>query len=222
MKILSIETATPVAAVALAEGDDVSVVEASNDMHHVESLIPTIEAMTSERAWSMSDIDLIVVDIGPGLFTGLRVGVATARSLAAALGCAIAPVSSLEVLAHETVEQADRWVVIDARRREVCAQHFHASRALGEPRVMSPEVLGAAAEPRSVLVGDGAQRYRDIFESAGLTLLDDPLSPNPAAAIELVIGAKRSSGVALEAIVPQYLRDPDAVANFHVLDRFQR
>ena len=87
---------------------------------------------------------------------------------------------------------------------------------------MSPEVLGAAAEPRSVLVGDGAQRYRDIFESAGLTLLDDPLSPNPAAAIELVIGAKRSSGVALEAIVPQYLRDPDAVANFHVLDRFQR
>ena len=222
MKILSIESATPVAAVALAEGDDVSVVEASNDMHHVESLIPTIEAMTSERAWSMSDIDLIVVDIGPGLFTGLRVGVATARSLAAALGCAIAPVSSLEVLAHETVEQADRWVVIDARRREVFAQHFHASRALGEPRVMSPEVLGAAAEPRSVLVGDGAQRYRDIFESAGLTLLDDPLSPNPAAAIELVIGAKRSSGVALEAIVPQYLRDPDAVANFHVLDRFQR
>ncbi len=222
MKILSIETATPVAAVALAEGDDVSVVEASNDMHHVESLIPTIEAMTSERAWSMSDIDLIVVDIGPGLFTGLRVGVATARSLAAALGCAIAPVSSLEVLAHETVEQADRWVVIDARRREVFAQHFQASRAVGEPRVMSPEVLCATAEPRSVLVGDGAQRYRDIFESAGLTLLDDPLSPNPATAIELVIGAKRSSAVALEEIVPQYLRDPDAVANFHVLDRFQR
>jgi tRNA threonylcarbamoyladenosine biosynthesis protein TsaB len=222
MKILSIETATPVAAVALRDDHGVACVEASRDMHHVETLIPTIQSMVAERGWVMAEIDLIIVDIGPGLFTGLRVGVAAARSLAAALGCAIAPVSSLEVLAHESVELTDRWVVIDARRGEVFAQHFLDTMPQGEPCVLSPEALCERAKPGSVIVGDGAQRYREVFEAASLHLCSEPATPSPAVAIDLVLEQGRSGGIALQDIVPLYLRDPDAVANFQVLDRFKR
>lgn len=221
MNILSIETATPVAAVALVDAERSVAVEASRDMHHVETLVPTIEDLLKDRSWSLRDLDLIVVDVGPGLFTGLRVGVSAARSLAAALGCAIAPVTSLEVLASSRRDHDDRWAVVDARRGEVFAQHFVADRGVSDPMVLTPDRLAGLAGAGAVLIGDGAHRYGEVFLDAHLVVEDEPRSPSPLEAIEIARSAYGGSGVDLASVVPLYLRDPDAVANFHVLERFR-
>ena len=221
MNILSIETATSLAAVAISSDGVIEEIEASRDMHHVETLVPCVEAQLAKRSWTMRDLDLIVVDIGPGLFTGLRVGVAAARSFAAALGCAIVGVSSLEVLALQSRHYEDRWSVIDARRGEVFAQHYIGDLAAGDPSVLTPEALAQLADDHAILIGDGAQRYREVFASMGLAVGDDVVSPSPAAAISLVSDSQYGAGQELDSIVPMYLRDPDAVANFQVLDRFK-
>ena len=221
MNILAIETATSVAAIAISSDEGTEEVEASRDMHHVETLVPCIQDHLRQRSWTMRDLDLIVVDIGPGLFTGLRVGVSAARSFAAALDCAIVGVSSLEVLARQRRQDEDCWSVIDARRGEVFAQHFLGDQAVSDPLVLTPEALGQLAGDQTVLIGDGAQRYRDVFASMGLVVNEDVVTPSPAFAIELVKARHLTTGQDLRSIVPMYLRDPDAVANFHVLDRFK-
>ena len=228
MKLLAIETATAACAIAVElDGRLACEVVASTERHHTEALVPTIAAELASLGLAVGQLDGIVVDVGPGLFTGLRVGLATARSLAMAAGVDLYCVSSLALLANDSSLDPDRPVVavVDARRGEVFAQRFGSATpsrpVLTEPMVLGPAALAellATIESPLVIVGDGAARYAD--ELAGRhahELRVDLVLPSPAVAVGLV-----SSMVAgLEPVepstaLPLYLRDPDAVANFHV------
>ena len=107
--------------------------------HHTETLTPGIISLLEECGLAPSDIDRVVVDRGPGLYTGLRVGVTTATSLAQALGCALVSVTSLELLAWGARDAGVRGTAlcaVDGRRGEVFVQTFHLGEgveAVGEP-----------------------------------------------------------------------------------------
>ncbi|HZO35036.1 MAG TPA: tRNA (adenosine(37)-N6)-threonylcarbamoyltransferase complex dimerization subunit type 1 TsaB [Gaiellaceae bacterium] len=136
-----------------------------------------------------SELEAIVVGRGPGSFTSIRIGLAVARSLSFALGVPVAGASTLDAFAGGTP-------VLDARRREVFAPG---------PRVCAPEELEAAGR---VLVGDGAIRYREVFEQNGAEVPpdDDPVHrPDP-----LLLVARAGAFGAAELVEPLYVREPDA------------
>jgi len=140
VNILAIESATDFAAVALqtAEGS-VTEVLGGEGRRHAEAIVPAIEEVCRRAGLSVRDVGLIAVDVGPGLFTGLRVGVATAKALAQALGIGIVGVRSLDVLAARVLAQGAGEVVavVDARRGEVFAAWYR----------RDPAAPGAPSDP---------------------------------------------------------------------------
>lgn len=224
MITVALETATTAAVVALVV-DDQPVIEhvASTNRHHTESLLPALAGLLAAAGKGPHDIDHIVVDVGPGLFTGLRVGVATARSLAAALGRGVICVSSLELLAAAVDEEASCTAVVDARRGEVFVQSFTLGSLRPVPStaavVLAPEALaeeiGAGRAP-STLVGDGALRYSAVLDEAGARVLESPTIPSAALAATMAAAGRWDAPVAPAEVMPHYVRDPDAVANFQV------
>jgi tRNA threonylcarbamoyladenosine biosynthesis protein TsaB len=239
--LLALETATDLVGAALLRTDG-GVAERSHvgGRAHAELLAPAIEEVCALSGCTLSEVDSVAVDVGPGLFTGLRVGVATAKALGQALGTGVLGVSSLDVLAAGAVEAAPgersaRVVaVVDARRGEV----FAAAYAFGpdpdgpEPAAvrtdreaaLHPDELGAwcdalAADGPVLVVGDGAVRYVDQLAprpGLDLGLAGSVAAPSPAvlarlAARRLAAGASPS---APGAVVPDYRRAADARINW--------
>ncbi len=213
MNILAIETATPACAVALrANGADVARV-LDLERRHTESLAPGIAALLAEAGLAPTGLDRVVVDRGPGLYTGLRVGLATADALARATGAGLVAVTSCELLAHAAFGAGVRGALValvDARRGEVFAQPFALGDRVepsGEPTVARPEALTHLLAGATV-TGDGARRYADLVAAAGGARHDDAV---PSTLCALALGAAREPAGAL---APLYLREADAVSNF--------
>ncbi|MGC8497969.1 MAG: tRNA (adenosine(37)-N6)-threonylcarbamoyltransferase complex dimerization subunit type 1 TsaB [Acidimicrobiales bacterium] len=215
--ILSIETATTACAAGLADGERRVASLLASDRRHVEVLIPGIQSLLAAWPATLRDVTRIVIDYGPGLFTGLRVGVATARALAEATGAELVGVTSLEIYATQAAARGVTGpvvAVVDGRRGELFAQPFalgDAVVALEAPRVVRPgdlaEHWAAAGEPVT-FVGDGAIRYaRELAAVPGATCLGVAW-PSPVTAI--AIGARRGPA----PVHPLYLREADAVAHF--------
>lgn len=168
MLLLGIETATAQASVALGGPDGVvSSFHLINKGRHAESLTPAIEFICRMAGQQIADITAIAIDHGPGLFTGLRVGLATAKSMAYALGIPAIPVSSLQILAH-AARLTDRRIIsiIDALSDEVYYATYSRGTELSEPRLGTPNDVVAALQDIQedvVLVGDGATRYAALF-----------------------------------------------------------
>ncbi len=212
--LLAFDTATPLVTVALAsvgeEGVQV-VAERLSDrpMKHAEQLAPLIEEVLVEAGASRFDLTALAVGAGPGPFTGLRVGLVTARTLALALDIPVYAVCSLDVLAVEAARtgavadcgEAGFLVATDARRKEVYTAAYDAdgNRADG-PVVLRP---ADAATDRPV-VGEGAVLYPEAFgRPVG------PLRPS-AGWLARVVAEEAAELLDPE---PLYLRRPDAVAN---------
>ena len=219
MRLLALETATPAGAVALrVDGRSLGEVVTTTSREHTETLLPGATELLDAAGLSLSALDAIVVDVGPGLFTGLRVGVATARSLAMAVGIGVIGVTSLEVLAADPTlgDATEVLAVVDARRGEVFAQRFSGTgtdrRAVAEAAVLVPERLGSLLEAGSgatiTAVGDGATRYREQLEALGARVLDSVTLPSPAVAAALA-EERGLPPLSPESVVPLYLRDPD-------------
>lgn len=224
MNILAIETATPACAIGLRTHDGVEVAwVVDDDRHHTEALTSSIARVLAEAGLRARDLDRVVVDRGPGLFTGLRVGLATALGLSEGTGCDLVAVTSLELLAHGSHESGTRGTLVcavDARRGEVFVQTFgldDAPRALNDPAVARPRdvVIQWATNGAPVtFTGDGVQRYLRDFSAVPNGALDHQLVPSIAAA--LTLGATRDAVAHVDAL---YLRDADAVANFATRQR---
>lgn len=228
MIVLALETATPQVAVAVV-GTDGVLARASADrgMRHGERLVPFVQLALAEAGVSLGELGLVAVDVGPGLYTGLRVGVATANTLAQAAGLGVVGVSSLETLAAGAVGFPGLVVpVVDARRNEVFVAGYRWSDGrlrevtparLVRPEVLADELAGSAREP-VVLVGDGAVRYRSCFEvRTAAHVWPSPLArPDPGLLGWLALERVRSEGApaARSQVQPVYLRDPDAVPRF--------
>lgn len=224
MTIVAIETATPACAVGLRTTGGLEVTRVVDDgRRHTEALTGALKALLDEFGLTPRDVDRVVVDRGPGLFTGLRVGIATAIGLSQALGCELVGVTSLEMLAGGAFDSGVRgplFACVDGRRGEIFVQGFD----LGDdvvardlPRVSTArEVVAAwlANEIPATFTGDGVERYRDEFATGSLATLFDQLVPSVHAGLSL--GASRPPE---EIVSPLYLREADAVANFTTRER---
>jgi tRNA threonylcarbamoyladenosine biosynthesis protein TsaB len=167
----------------------------------------------------IGDVDRIAVGVGPGAFTGLRVGVATARGLAQSSGAELVAVSSLRALAAAALQaggQGAVLAVIDARRSEIFAAAYAGDGAeLATGRAIEPGAVVALLEEAgltsALAVGDGALRYRAELESAGLEVAPgtSPLHLLRAAAICALAASTEHTGSS-EPVLPDYLRRPDA------------
>jgi tRNA threonylcarbamoyladenosine biosynthesis protein TsaB len=214
--LLGIATATSEVGVALAGPDGpIASLQVRQGRRHGELLAPAIETLTRMAGIGMQQIGRVAVDIGPGLFTGLRVGVATAKALAAALEIPIVGCSSLELLAYPHHRQ-DRLLaaVVDAKRGEVFWALYRPGVSgvtpMTDATVSSPDrLVDALADCGQVLaVGDGARRFADVLSTVAGVELAGPEDDHPSAAVLLEVAATRPS-VPLEEITPRYLRGAD-------------
>jgi tRNA threonylcarbamoyladenosine biosynthesis protein TsaB len=207
--ILAIETATADTEVALCdEAGALAEMAVRRGRRHVESLHTGIERVLADAEAKISDVGCIAVDIGPGLFTGLRVGVTTAKTLAAARRIPLVTATSLEILSAAARPLGGAGVqvvpVIDMRRGEV-AWDLDATIELGPP-----SHLAAALDARHspfLLVGDGAARYASLLPGRGAGAA---LSTPPARVLgSLALAKLAASAVDPSRCTPLYLREAD-------------
>ena len=203
--LLAFDTATPYVTVALHDGEDVVAERRSEQrMRHGEQLAPLIEEVMGDVGIVRQDLTAIAVGVGPGPFTGLRVGLVTARTLAFVLEIPVYCVCSLDVVALEAAQDAPvggkLTVATDARRKEVyLATYDDQGRRLGGPDVVRPH--DAATE--GPVAGEGALLYPEAFPDAR-----DPLLPSAGWLARAVVAELAE----LHDPEPMYLRRPDAVA----------
>lgn len=222
MRLLAFDTATPATTVALAL-DDESVLTRRHDPGsderpgHVAELLPLALELLDEAGLTLGDLDRIAVGVGPGTFTGLRIGVATAHGLAQAHGVPLVGVSTLRALAAGAGIEAPAVVaVLDARRGEAFAAAWGpapAAEPLLAPAALAPAALAEAVRrlpSGAVAVGDGAIRFRDALEAAGALVPEDG---SAAHRVDAAVHARLAAGMepeAPETVLPAYLRLPDA------------
>jgi tRNA threonylcarbamoyladenosine biosynthesis protein TsaB len=219
--VLGFDTATDDVAVAAMRGDEVVAearVERRAGEHpqHATALLAEIErAVDASGGWD--EIGLICVGVGPGSFTGLRVGVATGRALAQARGLQVAPVVTLEALAAGIGDRAGerhRLAVIDARRKQAFAALYDAAgKAVWPPFVSDPDELArriASLGAPPLAAGDGSVRFRAQLEAAGVAVLPDADPAHRISARQVCLLGAGATAVTPEAIEPMYLRRPDA------------
>jgi tRNA threonylcarbamoyladenosine biosynthesis protein TsaB len=212
MKILALDTATFVSSVALADGDAIVRSEDSRVTTHSEQLLPMIDRVLGGLA--PRELDLIACGGGPGSFTGLRIGLATAKGLAYALGKPMILVSSLAALALEAGGAgADVLAVLDARKREVYAGLYRLDplpARLVEETVIPPGRLREyVGREDLVVVGDGALAYPDEAARCGRVLRDARPTPSAAAIARLAL-ARGTVTDELVTAEPTYIRPSEA------------
>jgi tRNA threonylcarbamoyladenosine biosynthesis protein TsaB len=192
MLILAFDTATEVATSALVADREVL----GERVSRAVTLLADVDELLSAAAVRPDQLEGLAVGIGPGSFTGVRIGLATARALALALDLPVAGVSTLDALAAAAPGATP---VIDARRREVFVLQ-------GEPRVLRPDEVEVA--PGTLCVGNGAVRYRAALEAAGAEIPPDGDERHlPRARFHALLADRFEPA---ERVEPLYLRVPDA------------
>lgn len=215
--ILSLETATTAASVALVSGEHV-LAEASvpQTRRHTEVLMGLIDEVLDQAGVHLLDLHAIACDIGPGLFTGLRVGVATAQGLALAGDLPVIPVTSLLTLSSAV--GGERAALVDARRGEVFVQLFTGEaaspRALTDPLVVAPQLLASLIGPEVTVVGNGGQAATEILLASKRRVLPDHAIPMASALGLLAAQVDSAEWLSASQLRPLYLRDADAKVNF--------
>lgn len=224
--ILAIETSTLTASVALLSNNQLVFERESGVNAHSEVLLPIIDESLEVGGITLGDLSTIAIGAGPGSFTGLRIGMATAKGLCFASGISLTPVSSLAALALDGYLGSEPWdqsmvAVLDARRREVFAGVFRRSGdtvvAVSEECVLPPSQLGdwlrqQGATENLALVGDGAIKYAELLAPIGTLLHDARATPSAHAVARLALGHKPVDVLASAA--PSYVRLPEAEIKF--------
>jgi tRNA threonylcarbamoyladenosine biosynthesis protein TsaB len=236
MRLLAFDTATRLTAVALRDLEteanvcaretlDLAVVDdppAGGRPGHAQKLLVLIHDVFERAGTNWDTVDRIAVGTGPGTFTGLRIGISTAQALASATGLPLVGVSTLSALAlaaHDREPAAAKLAVIDARRGEAFVAGWRAGEGpldaepMLRPQVLTPEQLARVASGSgadTLAVGDGAIKFREILEAAGVSVPDAQSPRHRVSAREHCRLATLLAPSADGTVAPEYLRLPDA------------
>jgi tRNA threonylcarbamoyladenosine biosynthesis protein TsaB len=216
--ILGFDTSTAASAACVLRGDGMAH-EAQPDPRaltarpaHARELLPAIADVMAAAGAEFGDLEAIAVGVGPGTFTGLRIGIVTARTLAGANELPLRPVSSLAALGAG-IEDEPALALIDAKRGELFAALYEGGQERWRPFVGSPQavvrrVRGAGLRPRAA--GDGSLRFRGVLEAAGIRVDPDVSRSHLVRALHLCRLAKAVPDAPPQTVLPDYLRAPDA------------
>lgn len=222
MNLLCLDTATPSCSVAVLTGGRIAAeVTTGGGETHSRHLLGMLEQAVRLALGGLEAVDAVVVSRGPGSFTGLRIGMGTAKGLALGLGKPLVGVSSLEALAYQCAEAPALLLpLIDARRREVYAGRFRSAagglQAVAPEAVAAPEAAVAGVGEPCLLVGDGARAYAErlLKATAPFGRLAPPEAHTIRAAslgylaLRRLAAGERPQGAA--HLAPRYLRGADA------------
>ncbi len=225
--VLAIDTSSSLCSIAFVEGGKDGRLLGSlsiTGLAHSRRLLQSVESLMKELALDWQELGGIAVALGPGSFTGLRIGIATAKGLATAAGLAVVGASSLRIAASSVAMAPEQKIcaVLDARKKEVYAGCYLFSEgellAQGEKMVLPPEELAARLTDDYLLVGDGAMLYRDVFiEAIGDPVRFAPAWNNQVSAVVLgFLGAElldNGKTVDIASFAPCYVRKSDAELN---------
>ncbi len=226
MLILGIESATQQVGCALGGHEGVlASAHSARGRRHAESIAPQIQFVAKQARVELREVGCVAVDIGPGLYTGLRVGISSAMAMAYALGVPMIGVSSLDLLAF-AVRHTNRVIVaaIDARRSELFYAFYRqvpggvqrvSEAQVGTPGDLANELLASGREV--LLVGDGARRYSQVLGGLQKTEIAEQGLAHPSAASLVQLAharALREDFVKPWELRPIYLRVPDADINW--------
>lgn len=220
MLILAIETSGDLAGLALADGEKVIAEHTfSHKMNLLQRLVPNIELLLQTAGKTRKDINGVAISLGPGSFTGLRIGMATAKAIAFVRDIPIVGVSTLHVLAEGAGDAAGKIVLplIHARSGEVFWAAFKDGRRVVEDSVSRVEdVLVYCRDKEGVVFcGDGAERNRKIIEDAfGTEAILGGDYAHPKVSVLVILGAKRllrGESDDAASIVPEYVKRPTPV-----------
>jgi tRNA threonylcarbamoyladenosine biosynthesis protein TsaB len=221
VNLLGLDTSTAAAAACVLRADGEAFEEAPEAAAlvrrpaHASELMPAVTLVMDRAGLDWADLDAVAVGVGPGSFTGLRIGVATARALASANGLRLRPVSSLAALA-QGIDHGSHSVVlplIDAKRGELFAAAYERGRELWAPFAARPEEVARRVREAChapLAAGDGSIRFRRVLEAAGIRIAPDGSLAHVVRALHVCRLAATAPGEPPEAVVPEYLRAPDA------------
>ena len=217
--ILAIDTSTDSIGVGLGTEREMlasRVIGSSAKPEHLEKLVPTIETLFKDAGVRSSDTTLVAVVVGPGMFSGLRVGIATGKSLAQAWNIQMVPLNSLESLATASRSKGT-IAAIKARRNEIYWAAFEQDALrITEDSVESPDsLLSWVRESKQQwnLIGNAAEKFPQLQHKSDLQIVEGCSSPEPKVMLDMALQNFQSvASVPWQEISPIYLREPDAVA----------
>jgi tRNA threonylcarbamoyladenosine biosynthesis protein TsaB len=209
-------TAASAACVLRSDGREFEVVPDASRLGelpaHARELMPAVATVMKRAGLGFADLDAIAVSVGPGSFTGLRIGISTARALARAEGLELRPVSSLAALAAG-IEAPLRLPLIDAKRGELFAALYENAEERWAPFVSRPDELVerlTEAGLAPLAAGDGSVRFRGVLEAAGIRVEPDGSHAHVVRGLHVCRLGAAADGAPPEAVLPEYLRLPDA------------
>ncbi len=223
--ILAVDTATSCSSVALTAGDVhsgelLASLTLNSKVTHSRRLLTAIDWLLSESKVSFTELDGLAVGLGPGSFTGLRIGMATIKGMAMATGKPLLGVSTLDALALRCSGEKPVYALLDARKKEVYTACYRQDRQgvlrrQGEIQALSPERLAEEISEPILMVGDGLFAYGPFFQErlgALLTMAPLPLHYPSASAIGFLCCEQLEKGevMELDSGVPLYVRASDA------------
>jgi tRNA threonylcarbamoyladenosine biosynthesis protein TsaB len=230
MLILGIDTATVQVSCAVGghEGVLASTLSARGK-RHAETLTPAVQFACQQARIELTEVSVVAVDLGPGLYTGLRVGVASAKAMAHALRVPMIGVPSLDLLAFPVRFSAKLIAaVLDARRGELFYAFYRqvpgGVQRIGDHHVGTADDLASellASGEECLLVGDGALRYREVFDGLNkVDIVGEELAYPSASSLVMLAHAQalREQWVKPWELTPLYLRKPDAEINWSTRD----
>ncbi len=215
MNVLGFDTSTAATSACVLRGD-AEVFECdlprSEPPGHARELLPAIARVMQGAGLGYEDLDAIAVGVGPGSFTGLRIGVATARGLAASAGVELRPVSSLAALA-EGIDADPALPLIDAKRGEVFAALYDGGELRFGPLAAPPEAVVERVRETGLnplAAGDGSVRFGGVLEAAGIRVEPEGSRAHVVRAQHICRLAANAPPTPPEAVLPEYVRLPDA------------
>ena len=220
MKVVGIETSGLIGNIAVCDGDTVVGKKTyGKNFSHGKEIVSSLESIFNEIKWDPNDIDLIAVSIGPGSYTGLRIGVTCAKTLAYGLGKPVIDVPTLDVLVENVEDNNAKTIcpVIDAKRKSVYACIYDRNnnniKRVTDYLIISPHSLIDMLPESTLIFGDGVEPYKNIFEQKKITIAENEKLGVADAANVARLGMERyEQGMRCEinSLVPLYLRKSEA------------